>query len=736
MTVGILSRMQTNSFSRLQSPSLTVDFEVMVWTNSPASHFRHRISMGCLSGLLFIRPVPIYSYKWYTLQPRIYISYLASKPILCLSMSSPYHHFVPGFGPQPLTSQVGFTEANGFEKPPNPGFDQERPVHARYEINATDDRFAVNGRRSFLRNLVGWPILIILGQLALQSGAWIFIAAIHKRGFIALPYLIANWVKSNGHEVTAVFTLLSTALAACSSFLFSWTVRQSIALRLYDDGMSLAVFVSTLKLSSQSPIFDAKKRKLSAMSMLLFVLTSLQAPGWSGLLTPQVLEIRTPLVGSELDLSSPILSQMLDDGTLDYCVKDTSDLFTFAPGQTESGFAAARNSAINVSTSLTLMDQSFSVSTGGILPQTFEDVDAKSWFPGRASIPGTLSTFVDFSNVLSANYSLFQQGFSADVTCQFESLTSATSPSLFFDSPDTVEDWSNGDNPGEVSYFFMSSDCTAPPSPSNVTSTFAFTVGHANLILMVACGGSPNYTLIFKGTGSYDFVNTTVCNFSPKITNASVQYLDDDSLSGTIKATSLPGGDIPDSGGPAGLSAIITLSEMLIFAQAVFSNTMGDELKSILEEASSNDIALTTMQDYIRGVAEYSGSVLRACLSAGDAGLSDGMTIPTQGSLSIQIVGWRSSVITILVLIPGTIVALATIYVALVCAAHHTVHALGEAFDPESAMHLLSASAAGDLNTVFTSTDPAHLKAVESVSIGLENISGKGPALKVRRTAV
>jgi hypothetical protein len=69
----------------------------------------------------------------------------------------------------------------------------------------------------FLSKLIGWPAIVIGGQLVLQMAAWGFFAAVEKRGFIALPYSTAAWVKANAHPVTVIFTLISTVLAACSS---------------------------------------------------------------------------------------------------------------------------------------------------------------------------------------------------------------------------------------------------------------------------------------------------------------------------------------------------------------------------------------------------------------------------------------------------------------------------------------------------------------------------------------
>lgn len=107
--------------------------------------------------------------------------------------------------------------------------------------------------------------------------------------------------------------------------------------------MSLAAFISTIRISSRSLILDAKKRRWSAMSIVVFILTVMQTswcvfpsrvlhhistaiafPSWSGLITPLLLDVDFPMTGRELDLSSPKLQSLQDSRALDYCVVNSS----------------------------------------------------------------------------------------------------------------------------------------------------------------------------------------------------------------------------------------------------------------------------------------------------------------------------------------------------------------------------------------------------------------------------
>jgi hypothetical protein len=67
------------------------------------------------------------------------------------------------------------------------------------------------------------------------------------------------------------------------------------------------------------------------------------------------------------------------------------------------------------------------------------------------------------------------------------------------------------------------------------------------------------------------------------------------------------------------------------------------------------------------------------------------MNIPSEGVFYSEYMGWTHvSATTFWVLTPGTIVAIATIWVVLVAVAHHAGDAEGEPFDPTNPMHLVS----------------------------------------------
>ncbi|KAJ7754627.1 hypothetical protein DFH07DRAFT_959655 [Mycena maculata] len=589
----------------------------------------------------------------------------------------------------------------GFEKPFEScgGNSFSRPVRSgRFEMQA------------FVSKLMGWPAIVICGHLIIQVAGWSFFAAVQSRGFIALPPQAAGWVTS--HLVHWICTLISTILAGLSSFLFSWGVSKSISLHMHRDGMSLGALISILKTLSRSPVLNRRKQKWSAISVVLILLLSVQTSGWSALITPTTLVVSTPLTGSEIDLSSPLLTQMLSDGALDDCVKNASTLAGLISGQTDSGYAAAKG-ALGIPAALTVIDQTFDMRTGGILPLSLTDVDLRSWFYGI--LPKSLYPIGDLPSGPPLGYETSQQGFTADVTCRSQEITANTTPSAVL-----LNQTMNNGNAGNMTYSHLSSDCGGTAIVTT-NSTFAYTIAEdSNYVLMVACPAGENYTLIFMTGGIYSVQQNIVCTFVPQITR----------MDGSVTES---------AGGPAGLAAVITIFAMVRVSQSLYASPMGDQLLELAEQLASTArvMLMISQEEYIRGVAEYSGTIFRTCLSTTNAvwpaGVPANMTLLTEGNFTTNIAGWASaSASTFWVLLPGTIIALITVFIVLKAIAETSGDSTGHPFDPSNPMHLLAASASGGLHDLFTGSGK-NIEEAEDARIILTSTPDQLPAL-VRMT--
>ncbi|KAJ7863375.1 hypothetical protein B0H13DRAFT_1899668 [Mycena leptocephala] len=569
--------------------------------------------------------------------------------------------------------QPRFDAATESQKPPP--YPTSAPPHRDHGFDA----------RAFLWMFLGWPAFVISGQIIIQVLAWYFFALVQTRGTIALPYSTASLAKANPHVLTLVSTLISTALGAFSIFLFSSAVRHSIAHNLQEP-MLLANFVFAIGISSGSPVLHPRKWRWSAVAIVVAILVAVQTSAWNTFVTPVEIVIHTAVSGTELDLTSPALHQMYSNNPerFEECIINSSIRSAFIVSGTDSGYALSKHKT-GIPALFNLMDQTFNVSTAGILPATLRDVNASTWFENMTTIPSTLRGLDHLPRGFSSNYSMTQQ----------------------------------------------------------VNVTYAFTSeSFPNYVLMLPCGTTANYTLIFEWSGDI-LTLTTLTNLtktlsvSPKITKVNVDYSDPHSPSGTITSTVRDDPAVWDLDGPTGVAAVSAMVNMVFNGQTSYNNIVGSQIKSLVTDVNDSNTTMTSLtstEAYIQGVAEYSGSIFRACLSGKNATFVDGvpanMTVPTNGTIFTDTLGWmRHGPTSVWVLVPGALIALATVVIVIRTVAHHAREPIREPFDPAAPMHLMAAVAAGELGDVFTGTRRKDLRAAENTNILLHSSAGHGPAL-------
>ncbi|KAJ7076646.1 hypothetical protein B0H15DRAFT_863429 [Mycena belliarum] len=590
-------------------------------------------------------------------------------------------------------------------------------------------------KRGFFPRLVGWPAIAILGQLLLQGMGWTFFVVVKARGQVALPLGAALWVKNNGHSVTLFATLIATILGACSSFLFSYAIRRSMSIYL-NRPVSLATLGASVSISMRSVVFHRRSWKWPLVSLFFFILAGIQTSGWSTLLTPVTLTVSTPLAGSEMDLSSPKLLAMVNMTQVDDCYGGGTRTGLFA-GEMESGYAAAR-ARLGQPSTFTLMDEVFNVSTGGILPAYLSPINASAWFTNTSIIPVT-THYVSkkrYTNGFSTNYSMTQQGFTADVSCKFRNLTNATTPSLIVRT-DWVNAWHLTNLQKEhqtlhVASLNVSSCFSGPGRGTAHTNSSTYTGNGKDWMSLLACGPTNNYTVILVANGDkYGWIPMTVCSVIPKITTIHVDYTPEiNARADTAVSTA------PDDLGPTSANAIQDLVALVDLAQGLSSHIMGDQLTAVRSdlEGGIEDI-LSPIEGYIQGVMEYSGSVFRGCLTSNAsfmAEMPDDMMKPTTGVFRTETLGWMyASSTTRWVLVPGTLLALATIFVVMFALYRHAGDLAGDSdrFDPSDPLHLVAAAAAGGLNNAFKGIGVKDMKEGEKLDVVLGSIPGRGLAL-------
>ncbi|KAK7043428.1 hypothetical protein R3P38DRAFT_3308996 [Favolaschia claudopus] len=605
--------------------------------------------------------------------------------------------------------------------------------------------------RYFFARLIGWPGAVICGQLLLQSLAWGFFGAVQTRGGIALPHELAVSAKDNPHTVEWISTQVSTILAFLSTCLFSWGIRQSITLHLRADGMSLGAFVSYIKISSRSLILSPRRRtKLSLVAVIIFLLTGVQTAGWSALITPRSIFIETPLQGHELDLSSPLLLQINKLDAVEYCIENSTNGPAFIVGQTESGYTAVKGD-LGLPATFTVMEYSFNLSTGGILPLTLKPIDASTWFRNTSTIPSTIRPDSELPRGLDSEYSLAQQGFTADVKCNFINSSDDIRLKTLFILNTTVKDWEDPSvGPSKINFNTLSSHCLNENDQVPMNWTGAYTLAdQPNYLLMIACPSndtsSASYTVAFDASpkGIYWFMTAMICTVTPKINHVDVSYKG--AFINITGASKNSNSVLADIHAPPVVAAMNTLSQMTAFTQAIDTNGVGDKLKSLVSAADTSygdSTVLRTTEEYIRGTVEYSATVFKACLASSQTFLAalptdDKMTIYTSGTHQTETMGWThsSSYVTAIELLPGAIIALITIVVVFAAVAKHAADPkYDEYFDPSDALHLVAASANGGLDSVFVRKERRDTESAENTMVFLGSTAARGPMLLPTRS--
>ncbi|KAJ6565805.1 hypothetical protein DFH09DRAFT_1363606 [Mycena vulgaris] len=592
-------------------------------------------------------------------------------------------------------------------------------------------------KRGLWFHLLRWPAFVIIGQLSLQALGWGFLGLVKFRGPVALPFSTALWAENNPHLLTLGVTLLSTLLAATSSFFFSYALRRSMSLYLLRP-MSLAALSASVNISMGSLVFHSRRWKWPAVSLLCLIMAGIQTSVWTTLLTPGTVDISTALVGREIDFSSPILQQMWDARTLDVCLSAGRDGAVYG-GVPQSGYANGE-SYLGLPAAVSLFGHGFNVSTRGILPATLDDTHVGSWF-----IPATAQSVGARPSGISDSYSMIQQGFTADVSCTLQDLTNETFPAVSWYT-DSVASWkkdlgADDIQLADITWLDASSDCLSWYL-MNVTDAYFDSKGE--YMWAIGCDPVPdapsNYTLILQATGNYRDItgpsetSYLVCQIAPTTSVVHVDYVD--SINVTVESVDPPA---LDAGGAAGFFAMYIITDVVWHQQAVNMNGVADQLKELLENVGA-DKRLKIVEQYLQGVAEYSASILRACLSAQELAFSGGapgnITKPTSGTWNTKTLGWKdfSTATTLWILVPGLFMACSTLTLVIVAIYRHgdEMHNDTNTFDPSNPVHLMAAAAAGELNNAFRGFREGDIRDGGNLTVVLGLVPGRGPALFVR----
>ncbi|KAJ7249837.1 hypothetical protein C8J57DRAFT_1239405 [Mycena rebaudengoi] len=264
------------------------------------------------------------------------------------------------------------------------------------------------------------------------------------------------------------------------------------------------------------------------------------------------------------------------------------------------------------------------------------------------------------------------------------------------------------------------------PSDMNVSTVYA--TERWNYMLLNGCDPvteAPNsYTLITFGAGNY----LSYISLQPELHQLPVYPKVHHDTTGSYSISAPVAAD-----GVAGLFVVKTLSEVVFGSQGLDWNIVGDHFLSLLlfTNKTDKDRSLRMMEKYYQGVTEYSGTLLRTCVSSYiEGGVPSNMTIPTNGTYYTEAMGWTyTSGSMRWILVPSTVIAFSTIAIVLVALYRHGGEIGIRPFHPSSPMHLMAAAATGGLTDVFRGIEDRDIKEGEKLNVVLGSIPDCGPEL-------
>ncbi|CAA7267201.1 unnamed protein product [Cyclocybe aegerita] len=576
------------------------------------------------------------------------------------------------------------------------------------------------------------PTTVLVVHTLLLVCSWTFFSITISRP-AALSPGIALHVRDHIQSVTMVVTLVASFISLVSTALYTRSILYSLA-RFLEGGVSLYTIASATRIAEPSPLKDFTRPTWTIAALLLTLAVNSQTAGWTTLLLPKQIEITSPMTGFELDMKSPGFKRLVEDN------KDiiNADLFSRVIPITEASGGTAVSTHFNLPSILNFNHFSWTNSTLGVMPVALEEIESSILSVQGENIPVNVKIHrkENTPRGFPVRFSMTQQGFTAQVSCQQRNLDANTRPSIrlrsqldrLFDSPVTLAQL----------------EVVCPTASSATFSEPVLTSTNVDALFGISCpviqiNGGRRWDLILAGSGIYSAIKTTVCSVWPLLDLVNVDY-DDNTFVFNSSFPSFINGSIPWSYDEApwiGDFALSVFLRGLRVGQSTTGNSMGDTVLTFLSSVQNDPDALSQiLAEYTRGVLELSVTMLRMVFTQYGNGLYPGgsSTIPESMRLNINgthratTIGWHQARETAAsVLIAPTFVSVVSILIIVATLASKGRNREPEAshyFDPGDILHIISASAAGGMKTELTPYHEDTVESSEHVQIKLVPVEG------------
>jgi hypothetical protein len=552
------------------------------------------------------------------------------------------------------------------------------------------------------------PATVLVIHTLLLVFIWTFFA-MTIRGPIPFPPNDAVNFQNNMQTVIYVVSLISMAITVLSTSLYSSAIRYALTRRLANV-MSLNTLVVGFKMAGPDWLMSFSQPFWMIGTGLCYLAATYQVAGYTALLLPTTIVLKSNMTGFELDFTSPDFQKLFATNAV------TPAMFSRVLPVAESSGDTAVSARYLLPSVLNFNHFTYFNSTRGILPVAIQEIDTKlisEWgtnMPINVKNDQKTATPPDFP----VSFTMTQQGFSADVNCTQQNLDTTTIPSLtLLASNQTLFNQT-------ITLAQLKTLC--PNSTAPDFSDPVLTSANADAFFGASCDANETsgldrryWNLILTGSGLYKEIKTTVCSIYPKVSTLTVDYSDNtqlfnSSFTNFVNSTGSTGGvDAPWLG-----DFVINIFLMgLTVGQSTSGSSMGDTILAFVQNLpNGSDNLSDILSQYVRGVLELGGTFVRTMYTQNENGLYAGgssvippsMRIATNGTYYATTLGFdQSNLTTFGLLIAPTVTSLISIILVIVVLVTRNREEPEENqyFDPGEILHLISAASAGGMQTTI-----------------------------------
>ncbi|KAG1728079.1 hypothetical protein EDB19DRAFT_1747977 [Suillus lakei] len=569
-------------------------------------------------------------------------------------------------------------------------------------------------------------VFTIFTSTVIFSLCWGFILYLWHNKYLILHDSIVRKITTYPTELTLISTIISTILSVTTTTLFSIAVKHALS-HYITQPLSLVELHTAIALTKPQPLLRWNHRRLSLITLAIVGLITLLNSSWTTLLLPTHLTWRVPIQGKDLDLGSPAFDAQLGNDMYNGSGSFRNFSYILDIISPMSGTSASRSAVAGGDDSIFAFNGvSYSKSSSGIVPAVKEYAGTSlttnnvglEYYGGKVIVNTTPVLDHEHSG-LTRNYTVTQQGLSAHIRC---SALDPNDPQYSMSINNSVLD------SYRIMFWEMTAKCPLGCN-WNTWATAEFYKGDntSGFLGIVTCPGTDNATsfdIFLQGKWGYGSLGETVCKVAPYVASFDVTYNNGNiSFDQPRNIQLLQNSSINVT---SFISSVVW--ELSYSSQTTWNNPLGQLLQ--LNAINPTRSVYEVLEDYFRGVVEFSATYLRSAYSAEGAATkmqalySDpGAFKPLNGTILVATYGWSSEHLTYIYLL-GVLTVIWAVTVS--AAAYSLIQGCAHSrplFDASDPVHLMMASSAGGLENL-AGFHPDGAKSSERVRVRLEDGHG------------